>query len=120
MESELFCINRKKILDQMEEGSVLLSFSRPNNIETHNVRFDINRNYFYLGGVVEYNNIVMLLQHEKCWKIKRYWYNFDNMRIALMNTRKSGVLWKLNIYNGGKNYEKVRSKISDLWIEIGT
>ena len=62
MESELFCINRKKILDQMEEGSVLLSFSRPNNIETHNVRFDINRNYFYLCGVVEYNNIVMLVK----------------------------------------------------------
>ena len=62
MESELFCINRKKVLDQMEEGSVLLSFSRPNNIETHNVRFDINRNYFYLCGVVEYNNIVMLVK----------------------------------------------------------
>ena len=70
MESELFCINRKKILDQMEEESVLLVFSRPNNIETHNVRFDINRNYYYLCGVVEYNNIVMLVKGKsKCNEI---------------------------------------------------
>ena len=62
MNSELFVFNRKKILDQMEEGSVLLVFSRPNNIETHNVRFDINRNYYYLCGVIEYNNIIMLVK----------------------------------------------------------
>ncbi|MCR5647182.1 MAG: aminopeptidase P N-terminal domain-containing protein [Acholeplasmatales bacterium] len=62
MKSELFCFNREKLLDQMEEGSILLAFSRPNNIETHNVRYDINRNYYYLCGVVEYNNIVMLVK----------------------------------------------------------
>ncbi len=62
MKSELFCFNRKKLLDQMEENSILVVFSRENNIETHNVRFDINRNYFYLCGVVEYNNIVMLVK----------------------------------------------------------
>ncbi|MCR5112793.1 MAG: aminopeptidase P N-terminal domain-containing protein [Acholeplasmatales bacterium] len=62
MERYVFERNRKKILNQMEEGSVLLSFSTNKHLETHPDKFDVNRNYYYVSGVFEYENIVMLVK----------------------------------------------------------
>ena len=58
MNKDLFIFNRKKILDNMLDNSVLLSFSLPKG----EVKNDVNRNYFYLCGNFEYENIVMLVK----------------------------------------------------------
>ncbi len=60
MDKSLFIFNRKKILDNMMDNSVLLSFSIPKG----EVKNDVNRNYFYLCGNFEFENIVMLVKKD--------------------------------------------------------
>lgn len=67
MDSVLFEFNRKKIFEQMENNSILVTFSKRLGIEFHQDKYDINRNYFYLCGVIEYDNIVLLMKaNNKC------------------------------------------------------
>ena len=56
MNSSVFEKNRKKILSSMEDNSVLLAFSH----QLNESKYEVNRNYFYLCGVIEYENIVLL------------------------------------------------------------
>ena len=56
MNCSVFEKNRKKILAQMENNSVLLAFSHALSEN----KYECNRNYFYLCGVIEYENIVLL------------------------------------------------------------
>ena len=63
MDKELFVKNRKKIFDLMEDDSILLAFSR-RLVEDSitNDKYNVNRNYYYLCGVFEFENIVMLVK----------------------------------------------------------
>ena len=60
MLKECFKANRKKILDQMEDNSILYVYSRRKEESLTNERYNVNRNYFYLSGVLEFDNVVML------------------------------------------------------------
>lgn len=60
MNSEVFEKHRKKILNQMEDSSILISISRQKEESIVKQTYDINRNYFYLSGVIEFENIVVL------------------------------------------------------------
>ena len=60
MLKECFKVNRKKILDQMEDNSILYVYSRRKEESLTNERYNVNRNYFYLSGVLEFDNVVML------------------------------------------------------------
>lgn len=70
MDKELFIKNRKKIFNLMENNSVLVSFSRRLKEESiSNDKYDIDRNYFYLCGVIEYGNIVLLVKdNNRCFE----------------------------------------------------
>lgn len=71
MDKELFVKNRKKILNLMEDDSILIAFSR-RLVEDPitNDKYNVNRNYYYLCGVFEYSNIVMLVKTKnKCGEI---------------------------------------------------
>ncbi len=66
MDKELFVKNRKKLLSLMENDSILISFSRRLvDDPITNDKYDVNRNYFYLTGVFEFRNIVMLIKGTK-------------------------------------------------------
>lgn len=60
MNSEVFEKHRKKILNQMEDSSILISISRQKEESIVKQTYDINRNYYYLSGVIEFENIVVL------------------------------------------------------------
>ena len=62
MTQELFTKHREDLLDLMEENSVLIELNRPfeNDGAVFNSKYDENRNYFYLTGLLEYENIVIL------------------------------------------------------------
>lgn len=70
MDSELFCKNRKKIFNLMDDNSILVVFSRRLEEEsTRNDKYEVNRNYYYLSGVFEYENIVLLVkENNKCFE----------------------------------------------------
>ncbi len=62
MTQELFIKHRENVLDLMKDNSVLIEFNRPdlNDGAVFNYKYDENRNYFYLTGLLEYENIVIL------------------------------------------------------------
>ncbi len=62
MQQKLFIEHRKNMLNLMEDNSILIEFNRPiiNDGAIFNYKYDENRNYFYLTGLFEYENIVIL------------------------------------------------------------
>ena len=71
MDKNLFIKNRNKILNQMENNSIFIVFSRHNGSDDiHRQDYNINRNYFYATGNLEYENILILTKIEdKCSSI---------------------------------------------------
>ena len=68
MDKNLFIKNRKKIFNLMDDNSLMVIFSRRLKEDSiTNDKYDVNRNYFYLSGVFEYENIVVLVkENNKC------------------------------------------------------
>ena len=65
MDKNLFIKNRNKILSQMEDNSIFIVFSRHNGSDDiHKQDYNINRNFFYVSGNLEYENIVVLTKIE--------------------------------------------------------
>ena len=60
MNKNLFIKNRNKILNQMDNNSLFLIFSREKEESIVNQRYNVNRNYYYASGVLEYGNILLL------------------------------------------------------------
>lgn len=60
MDSTMFELHRKNILNQMEDNSIMVIFSREKEEAIVNQKYNVNRNYYYICGVLEYGNIVLL------------------------------------------------------------
>ena len=60
MLKECFKVHRKKMFELMEDDSLLLAFSRRKEESITNERYNVDRNYFYLCGVLEFDNVVVL------------------------------------------------------------
>ena len=60
MLKECFKLHRKKMLELMEDDSLLVAISRRKEESITNERYNVDRNYFYLCGVLEFDNIVVL------------------------------------------------------------
>ena len=61
MNQEVFKNNRKKILNQMIDNSIFVIFSRrAGSDDIFKQQYNVNRNYYYASGVLEYENIVVL------------------------------------------------------------
>lgn len=58
MDSIVFENHRKTILDSMEDNSIMVIFSRGGDEDK--TPYDVDRNYYYICGVLEYENIVLL------------------------------------------------------------
>ncbi len=61
MNNKVFQQHRKMILDQMMDNSVLVLFSNPKE----DVKYDVDRNYYYISGNFEYENRVVLYKNGK-------------------------------------------------------
>ncbi|MDE7263276.1 MAG: aminopeptidase P N-terminal domain-containing protein [Anaeroplasmataceae bacterium] len=61
MDSKIFIEHRKKIFDLMEDQSVMIIFS---NLKSEN-KNEVQRNFFYLTGVKEEKDIVLLYKHNQ-------------------------------------------------------
>lgn len=62
----VFINHRKKVLELMKDNSCLVIYSQPKE----DVKFDVNRNYYYLCGNFEFGNIVLLSKiNGKCSEI---------------------------------------------------
>ena len=64
MDKSVFVKHRSEIEKLMMESSLLVVFSKPKI----DVKKDVDRNYYYLSGNFEYNNIVLLCKHKQQYK----------------------------------------------------
>lgn len=76
MDKKVFKFNRSKILNNMLDNSVLVVFSLPRG----EVKNDVNRNYYYLCGNFEYENIVMLVKKEGVTKELMFINPYDEFK----------------------------------------
>ncbi|MBQ3253888.1 MAG: aminopeptidase P N-terminal domain-containing protein [Acholeplasmatales bacterium] len=60
MDSKVFELNRKKIINQMDDNSIFLVFSREKEESLTNERYNVNRNFYYATGVLEFGDILVL------------------------------------------------------------
>lgn len=60
MLKECFKAHRLKIFELMEDNSALFVYSRKKAESFTNERYNIDRNYFYLSGVLEFDNVVLI------------------------------------------------------------
>ncbi|MCI5582997.1 MAG: Xaa-Pro aminopeptidase [Anaeroplasma sp.] len=60
MDASVFVKHRQRVLEQMEDNSFLVSISRRGEEKEVEAKGDVNRNYYYLSGVIEFDNIVVL------------------------------------------------------------
>lgn len=76
MEAIVFKTHRINMLDLMKDNSVLVSFSRPKV----DVKKDVNRNYYYLSGNFEYDNIVLLSKINGVCKEQMFIHPYDELK----------------------------------------
>lgn len=72
--NKVFIKHRENVFKQMVDDSILISFSRRGEEHEVNSKCDVNRNYYYLSGVIEYDNIVILTKKNN----KEFEYMFIN------------------------------------------
>lgn len=76
MKQEVFIKHRKKIMSEMMNQSVLVIFSNPKT----DVKKDVDRNYYYLSGNFEYENIVVLVKEGTSQKEIMFIHPYDELK----------------------------------------
>ena len=61
MDKSLFIKNRNKIFDLMEDNSSFIIFSKKSTKDDiYNIKYNVNRNFYYISGILEYGDIIVL------------------------------------------------------------
>lgn len=89
MNKQLFIKNRNKLFSLMEDDSILVSFSRRGKEKDVEEKCNVNRNYFYLSGVIEYDNIVLLYKKDGVNKDTIFIKPYDEFRAKWHGASKS-------------------------------
>ncbi|MDE7105659.1 MAG: aminopeptidase P N-terminal domain-containing protein [Anaeroplasmataceae bacterium] len=76
MNNKVFQQHRKMILDQMMDNSVLILFSTPKE----DVKYDVDRNYYYVTGNFEYENRVLLYRNGNEIKEMMFIHPYDEFK----------------------------------------
>lgn len=76
MDKKVFVEHRKNIGNLMMDSSLLIVFSKPKE----DVKKDVDRNYYYLCGNFEYNNIVLILKQKNQVKEMMFIEPYDDFK----------------------------------------
>lgn len=68
-------IRQQKLLNLMTENSIFCLFNKRPNEDAK--KYDCNRNFFYLTGITEFDDILMLIKTPKATKAKLYIHMID-------------------------------------------
>ena len=128
MDKKLFKKNRKKILDQMEDNSIFVIFSRSNNNDDdiHNQKYNVDRNYFYVSGLFEYENIVVLTKINNKTTEMIFIKPYDEFEAKWVGaplskeevTEKSGIIDVRYLENFDNNLERLLSYCNNLYLDF--
>ncbi len=89
MNADVFYRHRKAILNQMEDNSILISISRQKEESIVKQTYDINRNYYYLCGVIEFENIVVLTKINNATSEMMFINPYDEFKAKWVGAPKS-------------------------------
>jgi hypothetical protein len=89
MDKSVFTENRRKVFEQMDNNSVMVIFSRRGPDVTFQDRYEINRNYFYLTGVVEYGNILVMRKKDNKCLSTMFIHQFDELKAKWVGAPKT-------------------------------
>lgn len=89
MNKDLFVSNRKKIFDEMEDESILIAFSREEINDIVKQKYNVDRNYFYLCGVFEFENTVVLIKTKNVTSEMIYINPYDEKKALWFGAPKS-------------------------------
>ncbi len=63
MDKTVFIKNRNKIINLMEDDSAFILFSRKSTKDDiYNIKYNVNRNFYYISGILEYGDIIVLIK----------------------------------------------------------
>ena len=89
MNKSVFIENRRRVLEQMEDNSVMVVFSRRGPDVTFQDKYEINRNYYYLSGVVEYGNVLMLYKKDGKTGSRMFVKPYDELKAKWVGAPKT-------------------------------
>ncbi len=129
MDAYVFKNNRKKITDQMVDNSVFVITSRKEgNDDIFKQSYNINRNYFFVSGVMEFENVVVLSKINGKISEKIYINPYDEYKAKWVGAplskeeviKRSGIedvsyLSKLNV-----ELDRILDTISILYLDLVT
>ncbi|MDE6047248.1 MAG: aminopeptidase P N-terminal domain-containing protein [Anaeroplasmataceae bacterium] len=76
MNNKVFQEHRKIIFNQMMDNAILVLFSNPKE----DVKYDVDRNYYYVSGNFEYENRVVLYKNGKDIKEMMFIHPYDEFK----------------------------------------
>ena len=90
MDKNLFIKNRNKIMEQMTENSIFIVFSRKMmDDDIAKQTYNVNRNFFYITGILEFEDIV-ILKNIKGKKSETIYINpYDELKAKWVGAPKS-------------------------------
>ena len=129
MNQELFKKNRKKILDQMIDNSIFVIFSRKNgDDDIFKQAYNVNRNYYYVSGVLEFENIVVLTKIKNKTTEMIFINPYDEFKAKWVGaplskeevSNLSGITDIRYLENFNKNLMSLLSYANNLYLDIDT
>lgn len=127
MNKELFVKNRKKILNQMIDDSIFVIFSRRNgDDDIFKQSYNVNRNYYYVSGVLEFDNIVILTKIKNKTTEMIFINPYDEFKAKWVGaplsstevTNLSGIKDVRYLENFEKNLSRLLSYCTNLYLDF--
>lgn len=85
MDNRVFKLHRKAILNEMMDSSVLVMFSQ----FKEDVKKDVDRNYYYVSGNFEFENIVLLVKYNNEIHEMMFINRYDEFKAKWVGASKS-------------------------------
>ena len=129
MDKILFEKNRKKILDQMEDNSIFVIFSnKTDSDDIFKQSYNINRNFFYAFGILEYEDILVLTKINGKTTEFIYINEYDEFKSLWVGDyltkeeviEKSGIKDVRYLNNFESNLSALLSNINKLYLDLSS
>ena len=129
MDKILFEKNRKKILDQMEDNSIFVIFSnKTDSDDIFKQSYNINRNFFYASGILEYEDILVLTKINGKTTEFIYINEYDEFKSLWVGDyltkeeviEKSGIKDVRYLNNFESNLSALLSNINKLYLDLSS
>ena len=126
LNKEVFIKHRKNVFSMMLDNSVLIQFSRKKEESDVNSKLDINRNYYYLSGNLEFENIIIITKNNNRYnemifinpydEYKAKWVGAPLSREEIIKSTGINNVYYLDSFNNVLN--NILSQYKNIYLEL--